>query len=135
MMTRYLLRLFLIAGVFYFILPLIPGIRFHGSFLYALGAGVLFAFLGWLVEAIAIAITAVLTVSTLGLALVVLIPAWLLGFWLLPAVVLKLVADFMPAELAIAGWLPAIWGGLVMLVVGVLTSGHLRGTTRQEAAT
>jgi uncharacterized membrane protein YvlD (DUF360 family) len=121
-MTRYLIRLVLIAAAFYFVLPAIPGIQFHGSFLYAIGAGILFAFLGWVVEAIAIALTALLTVTTLGLALIVLIPAWLLGFWLLPAVVLKFTADFMPAELSIHGWMPAILGGLVMLVVGIVTS-------------
>ena len=77
-MTRYLIRLALIAGAFYFILPAIPGIQFHGNFLYALGAGVLFAFLGWVVETIAIALTALLTIGTLGLGLLVLIPAWLL---------------------------------------------------------
>jgi uncharacterized membrane protein YvlD (DUF360 family) len=130
-MTRFLLRLVLIAGAFYLILPAIPGITFHGNFMYALGAGILFSILGWIVEAIAIAITAMLTIGTLGLGLLVLIPAWFLGFWLLPAVALKWVADLMPAELSIHGWFPAILGGLVMLVIGIITSSSVTG--RREA--
>jgi uncharacterized membrane protein YvlD (DUF360 family) len=124
-MTRYLVRLALSAGAFYFLFPLIPGVQFHGNFLYALLAGALFAFLGWLVESVAIAISAILAITTLGLGLVVLIPAWLLGFWLLPAVVLKLVADIMPSTLSFTSWMPAIWGGLIMLCIGIATSGNI----------
>lgn len=123
-MTNYLIRLVIIAGAFYFIFPMIHGIQFHGNFLHALGAGVVFAFIGWVVESVAIALTAILTIGTLGLGLLVLIPAWILGFWLLPALVLRYVADIMPATLSFTGWTPAIWGGLVMLVIGIFTSGN-----------
>lgn len=133
-MTRYLIRLVLIASAFYFLFPMIHGVQFHGNFVHALLAGALFAFLGWIVEAIAIALTAILTIGTLGVALLVLIPAWILGFWLLPAVVLKLVADFMPATLTFTGWMPAIWGGLIMLVIGVITSGDVKNKVRRDAA-
>ncbi len=124
-MTRYIIRLVLIAGCFYFLFPMIPGVQFHGTFVHALLAGVLFALLGWIVEAVAIAISAALAIGTLGLALIVLIPAWILGFWLLPAVGLKLVAHFMPATLMFSGWTPAILGGLIMLFIGVITSGGI----------
>ncbi len=129
-MTRYLLRLVLTASAFYFLFPMIPGVHVHGNFLYALLAGALFAFLGWIVESIAIAISAILTIGTLGVALIVLIPIWLLGFWLLPAAVLRLVADFMPTFLNFSGWMPAIWGGLVMLLIGIVTSGDVRNRMR-----
>jgi uncharacterized membrane protein YvlD (DUF360 family) len=137
-MTRHLIRLVLIAGSFYFLFPMIPGVQFHGNFMYALLAGVLFAVLGWIVESIAIALSTILAIGTLGLALIVLVPAWLLGFWLLPAVALRLVADFMPSTLAFSGWMPAIWGGLVMLCIGIVTSGDVqtkvRGNNRASAA-
>lgn len=122
-MIRYVIRIMLIAGAFYFVFPMIPGTEFHGSFLHAIAAGVLFAFLGWVVESFAIAASAMLAIGTLGLALIVLVPAWLLGFWLLPAVVLKWMADYMPSEMSFAGWMPAIYGGLVMLAIGIATSG------------
>jgi len=125
-MKRYLIRLALIASAFYFIFPMIHGIEFHGNFLHALAVGLLFAFLGWVVESLAIALTALLAIGTFGLALLVLVPAWILGFWLLPAVVLRYVADIMPTSLSFTGWGPAIWGGLVMLCIGILTSGHVQ---------
>ncbi|HEY9681055.1 MAG TPA: hypothetical protein V6C86_05670 [Oculatellaceae cyanobacterium] len=121
-MTRYLIRLVLIAGTFYFLFPMIPGVQFHGNFLHAILAGAVFAFLGWVVESIAVGISAIVAISTLGLALIVLIPAWLLGFWLLPAVGLKLLANLMPSTLAFSGWMPAIWGGLLMLCIGIATN-------------
>ncbi len=122
-MTRYLIRLVLTASAFYFVFPTIPGVQFHGTFLHALGVGILFAFLGWVLEAIAIALTAILTLGTFGMALFVLIPIWLLGFWLIPALVLRYVADMMPATLSFTGWGPAILGGILMLVIGIATSG------------
>lgn len=124
-MTHYIIRLILIASAIYFIFPMIPGIQFHGNFLHALGAGVLFAFLGWIVESIAIAITAILTIGTFGSALIILLPAWLLGFWLLPALVLISVAGILPSILSFTSWEPAILGGLIMLCIGIATSGHV----------
>ena len=129
-MQRYLIRLVLIASAFYFVFPMIPGIHFHGSFLHAVFVGVVFAFLGWVVEALAIALTAMLTIGTLGMALLLLVPAWILGFWLLPAVALLYVAHVMPTSLSFTGWEPAIWGGLVMLVIGICTTdAHKRRKT------
>lgn len=122
-MLRYIIRLLLLASAFYFIFPLIPGVEFQGNFIYALLAGAVFAFIGWIVEFLAIALSAILAIGTLGMALIVLIPAWMFGFWLLPAVVLRITADIMPATLSFSGWMPAIWGGLIMLLIGVVTSG------------
>lgn len=121
-MIRVLVRFFLTALTFAFILPMINGIDFHGNFVAALGLALVFGIMVWLVDILAVTLTAALTIGTLGLALLWLIPLWLLGFWLLPAVALKLVADFMPAYFTVMGWGPAILGGLVMLLIGTLTS-------------
>ncbi|MBS2002847.1 MAG: phage holin family protein [Candidatus Obscuribacterales bacterium] len=123
-MKTQLIRITLIALAFYFIFPLIPGIDVHGGFVHVFLAAILFGIFGWLVEVCAVALTAVLTVTTLGMALLVLIPLWLLGFWLLPAVTLKVMADFMPHTLTIQGWVPAIEGGLLMLLIGIVTGGN-----------
>ncbi len=130
-MTPYIIRLLLIASALYFIFPMIPGIQFHGNFLHALAVGVLFAFLGWIIESLAIAITAILTIGTFGSALIILLPAWLLGFWLLPALVLISVAGILPSILSFTGWEPAIWGGLIMLLIGLATSGHIHDHIRR----
>ncbi len=131
-MKRQLFRLILIALAFYFIFPNIPGIQIHGTFLHIFIAAVAFAFLGWLVETIAITISALLTFGTLGLALLILIPLWLFGFWLIPAYVLRLLADLMPTYLTISGWTPAIVGGLVMLLIGIATGGNPNRYRRQN---
>jgi hypothetical protein len=129
-MKRYLIRLVLFAVAFYFLFPLLPGVDFHGNFAHALLAGALFAFLGWLFELFAIFASAILTIGTLGMALFLLVPAWIFGFWLLPAVTLKAVASVMPATLQFAGWMPAIYGGLIMLAIGIVTSGDLHMKVR-----
>jgi hypothetical protein len=131
-MKRYLTRLLLFACAFYFVLPAIPGIAFHGNFLHAILAGALFAFIGWIVEFLAITFSAILAIGTLGMALLLLIPAWILGFWFLPAVVLRIVASLMPSLLSFDGWLPAIGGGLIMLLIGIITSGDAHRKVRQS---
>lgn len=120
-MKRFILRLVLLAVAIDYILPMLDGISFHGNFIQAIGAGLFFTLLVWLVEWLAITLSALLAISTFGLAILFLIPVWLLGFWLLPAVCLKLLAGLIPHFLTINGWLPAIWGGLVMLVIGIIT--------------
>ena len=121
-MVRFIIKLLLTALVFTSILPLIPGISFHGGFSTGILLAVAFGIMLWLVDLLAMTISTMLTIGSLGLALLWLIPLWILGFWLLPAVALKLVAHFFSTHLTIAGWLPAIWGGLVMLFIGVVTS-------------
>lgn len=118
------MRVLLIALVFYFVFPKIPGIDVHGSFVHVFVAAALFGIFGWIVEFLAITISAALAITTLGLGLLILIPLWLVGFWLLPAVALRLMADFMPTYLTFSGWIPAIEGGLLMLVIGLITGGN-----------
>jgi len=86
----------------------------------------------WVVELLAIAISAMLAVGTLGLALVILIPAWLLGFWILPAVGLKYLAMLMPETLSFTGWTPVLYASLPMLVIGVITSGDVHEKARKS---
>jgi uncharacterized membrane protein YvlD (DUF360 family) len=120
-MIRFLSRLALNALTFIYILPLIPGIQFHGHFLAGVGLALLFSLILWAVEASAVALAALWTVSTLGLALIFIIPLWILGFWILPALALLLVSDILPHTLTVVGWWPAILGGLVLLVIGMIT--------------
>lgn len=119
---RLIARLLLSAVAFTSILPMIHGIDFHGNFVQALILAIVFGLMLWVVDIIAVAVSAVAAVGTLGAALLLLIPLWILGFWLLPAVALKLVSDIMPNYLSIQGWAPAIVGGLVMLGISMLTS-------------
>lgn len=131
-MVRATIRFLICAAVFAFILPLIPGIDFHGNFAVAILAALVFSIVGWLVDVAAVLISGVITVTTLGFALLWLIPLWILGFWLLPAVTLKIMADLMPTYLTVKGWIPAIEGGLVLLVIGALT-GERSGKRSRES--
>jgi uncharacterized membrane protein YvlD (DUF360 family) len=127
---RLIARLLLTALAFTSILPMIGGIDFHGNYWNALLLAVVFGLMLWIVDIIAVAISAIAAVGTLGAALLVLVPLWLLGFWLLPAVALKLVSDVAPNYLSIEGWLPAILGGLVMMGISMLTSRTVPTSTR-----
>jgi uncharacterized membrane protein YvlD (DUF360 family) len=121
-MIKFILRTVLTALAFLFILPHIPGIDFHGNFGIAVVAALLFALMGLVVDFVAIALAAMWTISSFGLALLILIPLWLIGFWIVPAVVLEIVSNMMPTHLTVNGWIPAIEGGLVLLVIGMITS-------------
>ena len=125
-----LLRLAIKALAFIYLLPLIQGISIHGSFVTAVCLAIFFSIMLWGVELLAVAVSTVLAVSTVGLALIYLIPMWILGFWLLPAFALKLVSDFMPHYMTVAGWTPAILGGLLLMVVSMITGSLVR--TRSE---
>ena len=81
----------------------------------------MFSILGTIVSWVAAILTAVFAVTTLGLGLLILIPLWVLGFWLIPAYVLLLTASILPSYLSVAGWGPAILGGLITLVIGMVS--------------
>jgi len=130
-MGRFLIRILLSALAFIYILPMIGGIQFHGGLVAAIGMALFFGIVVWLVDVVAIALSAVITVGTLGLALLWLIPLWLLGFWILPAVALRLLSDFMPSYLSVTGWIPAILGSLVLMLIGLVTSGSTYKTIRR----
>jgi uncharacterized membrane protein YvlD (DUF360 family) len=117
----FLLRLALKTIAFAYVLPMIAGIDMHGNLWNAFVLGVIFTLLSGVVSILLAFFSAALTISTLGLALLFLIPMWLLGFWIVPTITLKLISDMMPHYLAISGWWPAIWGGLIMFFIGVLT--------------
>ncbi len=121
---NFLIRLVLLALAFEFVMPMIGGIRVHGGFLTSLCLALLFSILGVVVSWVAVALSAFLAITSLGMALIVLIPLWILGFWLLPAYTLMLTASIMPQYLTVAGWWPAILGGLITLVIGVITDSH-----------
>lgn len=121
-MMRGILRLVLTALAFVILLPMIPGIDFHGNFLSAVLISILFGLMLWLVELLVVSLAAFWTVASLGLALLWLIPLWVIGFWVLPALALLLTAHFVPQHLTIDGFWPAALAGLVMMLIGLLTS-------------
>ncbi len=130
---RLLFRLLLSAIAFTSVLPMIHGISFHGSFATALLISFVFGLMLWAVETLTMGIAAVWTLGTLGLALLWLIPAWILGFWLLPAIAIILTADVMPQSLSVDGFFPAAIAGVVMLCIALATSKLLWQNGRKPA--
>ncbi len=122
-MTRLILRTIVLALAFAFVLPRIPGFSFHGQFLPdALIYSLLFAVTAVLVNTAAYVVVGVTGLVTMGLALVVIWPVRLLGWWILAAYQMLLLAKFFPEHLAVTGWQPALLAGLVVLAVNVLTN-------------
>jgi hypothetical protein len=118
-----LIRIAIQALTFAYLLPIIHGVNFHGGFGTAFILAVFFSLMLWAVEALAAALAAVWTIASFGLALLFIVPLWIFGFWILPAIALLAVSDLMPSALTVTGWIPAALGGLVLLVVGMLTGG------------
>jgi len=123
---NFLIKLVLTALAFVYLLPMIPGISFHGNFFMAIVVSLIFGIMLWVTDLVALALSAVVTIGSFGLALLWLIPLWLLGFWLLPAVALIVVSDLVPHTMTVHGWMAAILGGLVMLLIGTVTSDMFR---------
>jgi hypothetical protein len=117
---RFVARLLILSLMFRCALPAIPGIVFHGHLSNALVMALAFSVLFWLIDRLALLIGTIVTVTTFGLALLWLVPFWIVGFWIVPTLALKLVALVMPLNLSISGWLPAIWGGLMLLGINII---------------
>jgi hypothetical protein len=127
---KFLIKIALTALAFAFLLPHIPGISFHGSFFIALLMAFFFGIMLWIVDVAAVALSAILAVSSFGAALLWLIPLWILGFWLLPAVALVTMSDLFPSYLSIHGWAAAALGGLALMLIGIFTSNIDEGTIK-----
>lgn len=121
-MKTLLLRVLLSIVAFSLVLPVIPGIDFHGNFFAAFALSIVFGLMLWLVEALAVALAALWTLSTFGLALLWIIPLWVIGFWFLPTAALLITAQILPQYLTVDGFLPAALAGLVMLLIGIVSS-------------
>ncbi len=130
---KLLIRVLLYALALFYALPaIINGIAFHGNFFQAIALGAGFALMLWLVEVVASFLSGVFAVGTLGLGLLILVPMWLFGFWLLPAVALKYLSDLAPHYLTVSGWAPAIGGGIIMFLITMFTGGFSSGRARSN---
>lgn len=108
---NFLLRLLINGIVFYLIALYVPGIHAHGF-----GAAVLAAFIFGIVNAvirpIVLLLTLPLTIVTLGLFIIIVNA---LMFWL---------ATWVTPGFKVDGFTPALIGGVIMMIVGLVTN-HL----------
>lgn len=124
-MLKLALNVVLTAVLFCFVFPaLLPGsVTFVGEFwptgvLYA-GIFTLTAFAVNLVIGLA---AMAFTVATLGIGAILLVLARIFLFWLIPAVQLMVFAHYFPEQFQVAGWIPAIIAGLLLMVVNIFTN-------------
>ncbi len=122
-MIRLLIRIALKALAFMYVLPMIPGIQYHGTFMEAVAIAAVFSVLLRVVEWVVLFFATMWTLATFGLALLVLIPLWIVSFWAFPAVALFAVSAVWPAHLAINGLVPLLEGSFVLLIVSMVTGG------------
>lgn len=123
-MIRFLINAVITAVVFCFVFPEVAsGVQFHGQFF---PEGVIYAGIFSVVASlVSLAVGAgvtLFTVATRGVGLLLVVPALLLGFWLIPALQLEVFAHYFPAHFTVAGWGSAIWGGLILMFVNCLTA-------------
>jgi len=122
-MLRFIFRVLLTAFAFKFIFTIFPGIEFTGSFGNAIVYGLLFSVVGFVVGIALFALTAALGVATAGVGAVIIGFVYILGFWLLPALQLELLAHWFPQHLSVNGFGWAILAGLILMVINAITAG------------
>ena len=107
----FLLRLLINGIAFYCIALFVPGIHTNG-FVAALFAAFIFGIVNAVIRPILLVLTLPLTIVTLGL-FVIIVNA--LMFWL---------ATWISPGFKVDGFMPALIGGIIMMIVGVVTN-HL----------
>ena len=119
-MLRLIVRILLTAVLFSFVFPKIAsGVQFHGQFWPdSIISAIVFAMVSYLVGVLITLSATFLSVLTFGLTVLV----FVLGFWLIPAIQLQAFAHYFPEQLTIASWGSAIWGGLLLMVVNIMTA-------------
>ena len=83
-----------------------------------------------LMTLICLYLSAFATALTAGLALLILIPASMLSFWILPTLTLAALEHLMPLRLSFSGWIATSLAGLAMFVLHLLTDARILKETR-----
>lgn len=113
----FIIRLVLTALFFAFLLPLIPGVNVTNGFWAIVGLAFAYRIATFVMQIVCFAISALATLFTAGLALILVIPAYVISFWLLPTLTLSALAHFMPGHLHFHDWIATSLAGLVMFAL------------------
>lgn len=120
-MIRFILNVLLTALAFSFLMPLLGGIHFSGSFGNAIVYSLLLGLVSIVVNIALLAATAAFGIATAGAGAVLMFFLYLLGFWLIPAIQLEVLAWWFPKHLQIDSFGYAILGSLILMVINFLT--------------
>jgi putative membrane protein len=114
-MTRTLVQVLLNAVALLVAAKLVPGISWQGGLLYLLLAGLVFGLINLVVKPLVTFFSLPLIVLTLGL------------FYLVVNALMLLLADFLLAGLRVAGFVPALLGGVVIALFNWMVRAFARG--------
>jgi uncharacterized membrane protein YvlD (DUF360 family) len=107
-----------------FIAPAVSsGFHFHGTVVEAAICAALFTGIVWGLGIL----RNIFIVGTLGLGAIPWVIFRLLFWWLIPAIELEILSSLAPAVIHIDGWGSAIWVGLIMMLINLLTIGLRHG--------
>lgn len=106
----------LLQAIAFYVLNLVPGIHFTGSFWNAICYGIFFAIVSFVVNIALMAGTAAFGIATRGIGVFIAIILYILGWWIIPAIQLEVLAWWFPKHFAVDGFGYAILGGLVLMV-------------------
>ena len=120
-MLRFFIRLVLFTWIFHCIFPLVPGWHYRGSVLHSIPVGFLFTIQGTVIEILCTEFAQLSKCRVQKIYL--LLPAWFLGFGLLPAISLKCFTQSPSTDLSFHGWTPAIGGSFLIFLTGTITGG------------
>jgi uncharacterized membrane protein YvlD (DUF360 family) len=131
-MIHYLIYLAILATALYALIPQIPGVEYHGGFVISLLVVLSFVVAQKIIRMFLKTLSFLATLSTFGLAQLVILPSRLIGFWLIPAAILKVVASFPDSNLRFHGWVPAIVSGLVLASITKVSQGTILKKGKQR---
>lgn len=115
---NFLLRLIINGIALYCIARYVPGIEAKGGVWTYLIAALIFGIVNAIVRPILLLLTLPLTIVTLGLFVIVVNA---LMFWL---------ATWISPNFTVHGFVPALIGGIIMAIVGIITNHLLKGSAR-----
>lgn len=125
---RLAVRVLLWAAVLQWAFPAISGLHFRGSALQAVGFAVPFATLGWLGHRLGRPASALPTT----VRWITIPPAWIVGFWLLPAAILVGLERVFPGTIGVRSWTTTLWVAALFVLIHAIALIDVR-TSRTEA--
>lgn len=106
----------LLQAIAFYVLNIVSGIHFTGSFWNAICYGIFFALVSFVVNLALMGASAVFGVATRGIGFFLVIILYILGWWIIPAIQLEVLAWWFPKHFAVDSFGYAILGGLVLMV-------------------
>ena len=120
------IRIALVAAALFYASPYVAGIKFHGNFLWALAASVVFNVAFWGLECLLAVVVVGINIGTLGLGAIITSSLKFLAALIAPSVALFGTATILPGCLRITGIFPGA------IVYGLMLGGLLWASVPQK---